>query len=44
MAGGYRYLNARKPELYRDIIGKDHKSVQKVAWMQTEGQKTKDKR
>ncbi|MFZ0280337.1 MAG: nitrilase family protein [Bacteroidales bacterium] len=44
MAGGYRYLNARKPELYRDIIGQEHKSVQKVAWLEGERQKTKDKR
>jgi predicted amidohydrolase len=33
LAGGYRYLEARKPELYRDIIGMEHKSQQKVAWM-----------
>lgn len=32
-AGGYRYTMARRPELYRDIIGRDHTSVQKVAWM-----------
>ena len=32
-AGGYRYTKARRPELYRDIIGKEHKSEQKVAWM-----------
>lgn len=32
-AGGYRYLNARRPELYRDIIGQDHQSVQKVVWL-----------
>ena len=32
-AGGYRYLQARRPELYRDIIGKPHKSEQKVAWL-----------
>jgi predicted amidohydrolase len=32
-AGGYRYTMARKPELYRDIIGRDHTSVQKVAWL-----------
>ena len=43
MAGGYRYLNARKPALYRDIIGQEHKSDQKVAWLQGERQKTKDK-
>ena len=32
-AGGYRYLQARRPELYRDIIGQEHESVQKVAWV-----------
>jgi predicted amidohydrolase len=32
-SGGYRYTMARRPELYRDIIGKDHKSVQNVAWL-----------
>ncbi len=32
-AGGYRYRNARRPELYADIIGQPHKSVQKIAWL-----------
>jgi predicted amidohydrolase len=32
-AGGYRYRKARRPELYRDIIGKDHISEQKVVWL-----------
>lgn len=32
-SGGYRYKNARRPELYRDIICKDHQSFQKVIWM-----------
>lgn len=32
-AGGYRYLEARRPELYRDIIGQEHSSVQKVVWL-----------
>ncbi len=32
-AGGYRYIRARRPELYRDIIGKDHKGEQKVVWL-----------
>ena len=32
-AGGYRYIKARRPELYRDIIGENHASDQKVAWM-----------
>ena len=32
-AGGHRYIEARRPELYRDIIGQDHKSEQKVIWL-----------
>ncbi len=32
-AGGYRYLQARRPELYKDIIGQSHTSEQKVAWI-----------
>jgi len=35
-SGGYRYLNARRPELYRDIIGKEHKSNQKVIWLDSQ--------
>lgn len=33
LAGGTRYLNARRPDLYRDIIGKPHVPVQKVIWL-----------
>lgn len=36
-AGGHRYLEARRPELYKDIIGKDHHSSQKVSWLKTDG-------
>jgi len=32
-AGGYRYIKARKPALYRDILGKEHVSEQKVVWL-----------
>jgi len=32
-AGGYRYLHARKPELYKDIVGKPNKSVTRPVWM-----------
>jgi predicted amidohydrolase len=32
-AGGHRYIKARRPDLYRDIIGKEHKPEQKVAWL-----------
>lgn len=35
-AGGSRYINARRPQLYRDIIAKDHNSEQKVAWLSNE--------
>ena len=35
-AGGYRYLKARRPELYRDIVGQDHQSEQKVIWLNTD--------
>lgn len=31
--GGYRYKNARRPELYSDIIGSPHTSSQQVAWL-----------
>ena len=36
MSGGYRYRKARRPDLYRDIIGKEHTSVQKVVWLEHE--------
>ena len=32
-AGGHRYIKARRPELYRDIIGQNHESEQKVVWL-----------
>jgi predicted amidohydrolase len=32
-SGGHRYRQARKPELYRDILGAGHLSEQKVVWM-----------
>ena len=32
-AGGFRYKNARRPELYKDIIGQPHTSEQKVVWL-----------
>ena len=31
-AGGHRYLKARKPDLYRDVIGREHEPEQKVSW------------
>ncbi|MFA4980690.1 MAG: nitrilase family protein, partial [Sphingobacterium sp.] len=35
-AGGYRYINARRPDLYGDIIGQQHESQQKVVWLHTD--------
>jgi len=32
-AGGYRYIKARRPELYRDILSQEHQSEQKVVWL-----------
>jgi 5-aminopentanamidase len=34
LAGGYRYKKARRPELYKDILGAGHDSSLKVEWMQ----------
>ncbi len=34
LSGGYRYKNARKPELYKEILGADHQSETKPAWME----------
>lgn len=36
MAGGTRYIKARRPDLYRSIIGKEHKPEQKVVWLNSE--------
>lgn len=33
LAGGYRYINARRPGLYDSILSKPHNSEQKVAWL-----------
>ncbi len=34
-AGGYRYKKARRPELYKTIIGQPHEAEQKIAWLNT---------
>lgn len=36
LAGGYRYKKARRPELYKDIIGQPHEPEQKVVWLNKE--------
>src|SRR5882757_1842162 len=33
LAGGYRYMKARRPELYKDVIGKEHHAEQRVSWL-----------
>ena len=38
-AGGHRYIKARRPELYRDIIGQNHKSEQHVIWLNADEKK-----
>ena len=35
-AGGYRYRNARRPELYRDILGAGHESDTTPYWMKSQ--------
>jgi predicted amidohydrolase len=35
-AGGYRYIKARRPELYGEILSAQHKAVQQVAWLKGE--------
>lgn len=34
LAGGYRYRNARRPDLYRSIIGREHESHTKPIWLE----------
>lgn len=36
-AGGYRYKQARRPELYSSILTKPHTPEQKVAWLNSTG-------
>jgi len=41
LAGGYRYIQARRPELYKEILGAAHVSDQKVSWMEAESSVSK---
>ena len=34
-AGGYRYIKARRPDLYGQILSTPHQSEQKVSWLHT---------
>lgn len=36
LAGGSRYIKARRPELYKDIIGQNHESEQNVVWLNSD--------
>lgn len=36
-AGGYRYRRARKPHLYKDILGQPHDYQQNVVWLKPGG-------
>jgi len=36
LSGGRRYIKARRPDLYRNIIGKHHTPEQKVVWLNPE--------
>jgi len=38
-AGGNRYIKARRPDLYRDILGQEHQPNQQVVWLQQPGEK-----
>ena len=35
-AGGHRYIKARRPDLYKDIIGQSHQPEQTVVWLNNE--------
>lgn len=39
LAGGHRYTNARKPELYKDIIGAPNQSETKPVWLSNQSEK-----
>lgn len=41
-AGGYRYRSARRPDLYRDIIGQEHTPEQKVVWLTPQNRPTQE--
>ncbi|MCW9707677.1 nitrilase family protein [Fodinibius salsisoli] len=40
-SGGWRYRNARRPQLYQDILGQDHQSETKPVWMKNEEEGSK---
>ena len=36
LSGGRRYMNARRPELYKEILGQDHKSETIPIWLKSQ--------
>ena len=38
-AGGHRYMKARRPDLYKDIIGHPHTPEQKISWLDPDNNK-----
>lgn len=38
-AGGYRYIRARRPELYRNILGQEHQAELNVVWLNSKEEK-----
>lgn len=36
LAGGHRYRKARRPELYREILGEEHRSETRPIWLEEE--------
>jgi predicted amidohydrolase len=41
LAGGYRYTKARRPDLYKDILGKEHQPELNVVWLNSGSKKGK---
>ena len=39
LSGGWRYTNARRPELYKNIIGRNHKSNTMPIWLKDKASK-----
>jgi hypothetical protein len=35
----YQYIKARKPELYREILAKEHQLEQKIIWLKENGKR-----
>jgi len=38
-AGGYRYTKARRPDLYRNILGQEHQAELNVVWLNSKEEK-----